>query len=62
MKNIARLQIKERTELFQATAISMGTQPNVVEKDFLVCFMIDHLFHNYYHNILGLRMVNCNNT
>ena len=46
MKNIARLQIKERTELFQATAISMGMQPNVVEKDFWVCFMIDHLFHN----------------
>lgn len=46
MKNIAKLQIKDRTELFQATAISMGMQPDVVEKDFWVCFMIDHLFHD----------------
>jgi len=46
MKNVARLQIKDRTELFQATAISMGMQPNVIEKDFWVCFMIDHLFHD----------------
>lgn len=46
MKEVAKLQIKERTELFQATAISMGMQPNVIEKDFWVCFMLDHLFHD----------------
>lgn len=46
MRSIARLQTNERTELFQATAISMGMQPNVIEKDFWVCFMIDHLFHD----------------
>ena len=40
MKEVAKLQIKDRTELFQATAISMGMQPNVIEKDFWVCFMI----------------------
>ncbi len=34
MKEVARLQIKDRTELFQAAAISMGMQPNVIEKDF----------------------------
>ena len=34
MKEVAKLQIKDRTELFQATAISMGMQPNVIEKDF----------------------------
>ena len=45
MKEVAKLQIKDRTELFQATAISMGMQPNVIEKDFWVCFMLDHLFH-----------------
>ena len=44
MKEVAKLSIKDRTELFQATAISMGMQPNVIEKDFWVCFMIDHLF------------------
>ena len=32
--------------MFQATAISMGMQPNVIEKDFWVCFMLDHLFHD----------------
>lgn len=46
MKEVAKLQIKDRTELFQATAISMGMQPNVIEKDFWVCFMFDHLFHD----------------
>ncbi len=46
MKEVAKLQIKERTELFQATAISMGMQPSVIEKDFWVCFMLDHLFHD----------------
>lgn len=46
MKEVAKLQIKDRTELFQATAISMGMQPNVIEKDFWVCFMLDHLFHD----------------
>ena len=46
MKEVAILEIKDRTELFQATAISMGMQPNVIEKDFWVCFMLDHLFHD----------------
>lgn len=34
MKDVAKLSIKDRTESFQATAISMGMQPNVIEKDF----------------------------
>ena len=46
MKEVAKLEKKDRTELFQATAISMGMQPNVIEKDFWVCFMLDHLFHD----------------
>ena len=41
MKDVAKLQIKDRTELFQATAISMGMQPNVIEKDFWVYFMLE---------------------
>ena len=36
----AKLQIKDRTELFQATAISMGMQPNVIEKDFGMLMLI----------------------
>lgn len=31
MKEVAKLQVKDRTELFQATAISMGMQSNVIE-------------------------------
>jgi len=46
MKKIARLSNEERQELFQATAINMGMRPEVVEKDFWVCFMLDHLFHD----------------
>lgn len=46
MKNIAKLTSEERKELFQATAISMGLQPMLVEKDFWVCFMLEHLFHD----------------
>ena len=46
MKEVAKLSIKDRTELFQAVAIKMGMQPDMVEKDFWVCFMLDHLFHD----------------
>ena len=46
MKKVAKLSIREKTELFQATAMKMGLQPNVIEKDFWVCFMLDHLFHD----------------
>ena len=57
MKEVAKLQIKDRTELFQATAISMGMQPNVIEKDFWVCFMLDHLFHDCrYKTLLYLKV------
>jgi hypothetical protein len=34
LRAVAKLQIKDRKELFQATAISMSIQPNVIEKDF----------------------------
>ncbi len=45
MNNIAKLSSNERSELFQATALSMGLPPTVIEKDFWVCFMLDYLFH-----------------
>lgn len=47
MREVVKLPVNDRTELFQATAIKMGMLPNVVEKDFWVCFMLDHLFHDY---------------
>ena len=46
MDNVARLSKEERSELFQATAIAMGMRTDVIEKDFWVCFMLKHLFHD----------------
>lgn len=46
MKAVANLPLKDRKELFQATGISLGLPANVIEKDFWVCFMLDHLFHD----------------
>lgn len=46
MKKVAKLSESERRELFQATAVSMGMQSSVIEKDFWVCFMLDHLFND----------------
>lgn len=34
MREVAKLPVKDRTELFQAAAIKMGMLPNVVEKTF----------------------------
>ncbi len=45
MRKVATLSNEERQELFQATALKMGMRPEVIEKDFWVCFMLDHLFH-----------------
>ncbi len=45
MKKIAILSNEERQELFEATAFKMGMRPELVEKDFWVCFMLDHLFN-----------------
>lgn len=46
MKKVAKLSNEERQELFQATAQKMGIRPDVIEKDFWVCFMLNHLFHD----------------
>lgn len=45
MKKIAQKSPEELEELFRITANEMGVQPAVVEKDFWVCYMLDHLFH-----------------
>ena len=46
MKKIALLPNKEREELFKATALKIGIRPEAIEKDFWVCYLIDHLFHD----------------
>lgn len=46
MKNIALLGKNDRIVLFSQTAEKMKMHPSIVEKDFWVCFMLDHLFHD----------------
>lgn len=46
MKKVALLSDSQREELFKATALKIGIRPEAAEKDFWVCYMIDHLFHH----------------
>lgn len=41
-----KLSGEEKREVFQAVSLSMGLRPDIVEKDFWVCFMLHHLFHD----------------
>lgn len=45
MDRIARASANERRMVFEATAHRMALAPAVVEKDFWVCYTLDHLFH-----------------
>ncbi len=45
MRNIAKIDTKDRKALFQNTSSKMGLTTAIVEKDFWVCFMLDYLFH-----------------
>ena len=44
MDRVARLPAMERSAVFSETAASMGTTPAVIEKDFWVTWVLDHLF------------------
>lgn len=46
MRKVALLSDKEREELFSATAGRIGIRQEAVEKDFWVCYLLDHLFHD----------------
>ena len=39
------LSEEERRNVFQAVSASMGLRSDIVEKDYWVCFMLNHLFH-----------------
>ncbi len=45
MKKVALFSKEDRQVLFGQTAAKMNMNPSIVEKDFWVCFMLDHLFH-----------------
>ena len=46
MYRIARLPSEERQALFQNTGAKTGLNAAVVEKDFWVCLILDHLFYS----------------
>lgn len=46
MKNISKLNQEDRIVLFTQTADFKGMNPSIIEKDFWVCFMLDHLFND----------------
>ena len=45
MRKIAVIGPKEREALFRNTSAKMGVSEAVIEKDFWVCYVLDHLFH-----------------
>ena len=45
MNRFLKLSGEEKREVFQAVSLSMGLRSDIVEKDFWVCFMLNHLFH-----------------
>lgn len=45
MDRIARASADERRLVFEAAAQRMALAPAIVEKDFWVCYTLDHLFH-----------------
>lgn len=46
MNRFLKLSGEEKREVFQAVSLSMGLRPDIIEKDFWVCFMMHHLFHD----------------
>ena len=46
MNRFLKISGEEKKEVFQAVSLSMGLRPDIVEKDFWVCFMLHHLFHD----------------
>ncbi len=46
MRQVANISETDRRVLFTRTGEQIGLHPMIVEKDFWVCFMLDHLFHH----------------
>lgn len=55
MDRIARASTDERRLVFEAAAQRMALAPAVVEKDFWVCYTLDHLFHSLAVTQIGDR-------
>ena len=46
MQKFILMTSEEKKEVFQSVSYSMGMRPDIIEKDFWVCFMLNHLFHD----------------
>lgn len=56
MRHMAIAGAQERKELFEATARKVGIRPDATEKDFWICYMLDHLFHDsVWRNVLVFK-------
>ena len=44
MLDLAKLSEDERSDLFRTASVATGMQPAIIEKDFWVCYTLDHLF------------------
>ncbi len=45
MRKVATASNQDRRDLFEATAAKVGIRADAIEKDFWICFLIDHLFN-----------------
>ena len=46
MYNILELSAEDRRTIFRNTAQDMGVHEAIIEKDYWVCLVLDHLFSN----------------
>ena len=45
MNRFIELPEEEKRNVFQAVSGAMGLRSDIIEKNFWVCFMLNHLFH-----------------
>ena len=50
MRKVALFSKEDQQVIFSQTALKLNINPSIVEKDFWVCFMLDHLFHTCAYN------------
>ena len=53
MRDIAKARAADRAALFRETSAAMGgVLPVIIEKDFWVCWALDHLFSDFPHRLI----------
>ena len=46
MYKFAALPTEDKKEVFQSVSVRMGLRPEIIEKDYWVCFLLKHIFHD----------------